>query len=95
MNKHSLPPTSSIPSQPVKEVDPFCRAFALVVRRHRERMHLSPGRLAERSHLSRTMIEFIEAVGRIPTMGVAVRVARALGVQLSRLTHEAERMMQL
>ena len=92
MNKHSLPSKSPIPSQPVKEVDPLCRAFALVVRRHRERLKLSPERLAERSGVSRSMIDFIEAVGRIPTLGVQLRLARGLGVRLSRLIHEAERM---
>ena len=92
MNKHSLPPKSPIPSQPVKEVDPLCRAFALVVRRRRERLKLSPARFAKKCNLSRSMIEFIEAVGRIPTLGVELRLARGLGVRLSRLIHEAERM---
>lgn len=69
-------------------------AFALVLRRHRERKAFSQEKLAERAELHPTYIGMLERRLRNPTLNVAKKLAQALGVSLGRLLTEAETVQQ-
>lgn len=69
-------------------------AFALVLRRHRERKALSQEKLAERSDLHPTYVGMLERRLRKPTLNVTKQLARGLGMSLARLVAEAEAIEQ-
>ena len=66
------------------------RAFALVLRQHRERMTLSQEALAEKAGLHPTYIGMLERSVRNPSLNVTQELARALGLPLAKLIAEAE-----
>jgi transcriptional regulator with XRE-family HTH domain len=65
-------------------------AFALVLRRHRERRALSQEMLAEKSDLHPTYVGMLERRLRNPTLNVTKKLATALRMPLARLIAEAE-----
>jgi transcriptional regulator with XRE-family HTH domain len=69
-------------------------AFALVLRRHRERKLLSQEALAEKANLHPTYIGMLERSLRNPSLNVIKELARALGVPLAKLIAEAETIHQ-
>lgn len=69
-------------------------AFALVLRRHRERKALSQEGLAEKADLHPTYIGMLERSLRNPSLNVTKKLAQALGVPLARLIAEAETIQQ-
>ncbi len=67
------------------------RQFGRVVRRHRERLGLSQEKFSEKAQIHRTYVSSIE-LGKVHVgLGVAFKLADALGVLLSRLISEVER----
>jgi transcriptional regulator with XRE-family HTH domain len=66
-------------------------AFAAAVKRHRKRRGVSQETLAEAAAVHRTYVGLIERGARTPTIDVAERIAKALGLSLSALIKEAER----
>ena len=67
------------------------RQFGRVIRRHREHLKLSQEEFAERAEIHRTYVSSIE-LGKVHVgLGVAFKLAEALGVFLSRLIEEVER----
>ncbi|MGA2281105.1 MAG: helix-turn-helix transcriptional regulator [Verrucomicrobiota bacterium] len=69
-------------------------AFALVLRRHRERKAFSQEKLAEKSDLHPTYIGMLERSLRNPSLNVTKELAKALGVSLAKLIAEAEALQQ-
>lgn len=67
------------------------KRFGRVVRRHRERLGLSQEEFAEKASIHRTYVSSVE-LGKVHVgLGVAFKLADALGVLLSRLIAEVER----
>jgi transcriptional regulator with XRE-family HTH domain len=66
-------------------------AFGAVVRRHRKAYGLSQGTLAEKAAIHHTHVGLIERGERNPSLDVANRVAKALGLTLSAMIAEAEK----
>jgi transcriptional regulator with XRE-family HTH domain len=66
-------------------------SFALVVQKHRMERGLSRAVLAEQSGLHQTYIGLLERGKRSPNLDTAQAIARALGVPLSRLIAESEK----
>jgi transcriptional regulator with XRE-family HTH domain len=66
-------------------------AFGAVVRRHRKASGLSQEILAEKAEIHHTHVGLIERGERNPSLDVAHRVARALGLTLSTMIAEAEK----
>lgn len=66
-------------------------AFGAVVRRHRKARNLSQEKLAEKADIHHTHVGLIERGERNPSLDVAYRVARALGLTLSAMVAEAEK----
>ena len=66
-------------------------AFGAVVRRHRTAKRLSQEALAEKADIHHTHVGLMERGERNPSLGVAHRVARALGLTLSAMIAQAER----
>ena len=69
----------------------FSDAFAAVLTRHRRGKRLSKEALAQASGLHQTYIGLIERGLRNPTLDTAHALANALGVPLSELIVQAER----
>ena len=69
-------------------------AFALVLRRYRERKAFSQEKLAEKSDLHPTYVGMLERCLRNPTLNVTKKLAQGLGVPLARLIAEAEAIQQ-
>lgn len=67
-------------------------AFAKVVEAHRQSKGLSKTGLAEKSSVHQTYIGLLERGLRSPSLDTANAIARALGVPLSRLVAEAEKL---
>ncbi len=68
----------------------FQRAFGAAVRRRRHKLGLSQEDFAERADIHRTYVSKIEA-GKVDMgLGVACRIAKALGTRLSKLIEETE-----
>jgi transcriptional regulator with XRE-family HTH domain len=67
------------------------RALAQVIHKRRVAKGISMTKLAESSGLAQTYIGFIERHINTPTIDSANAIAKALGVKLSRLIIEAER----
>lgn len=67
------------------------RTFGMTIRRQRHKQKLSQEDFAEKADVHRTYISSVE-LGKVSVgMGVAYKLAKALGVPLSRLLQEAER----
>ena len=67
------------------------RTFGGVVRRQRHKLGLSQEDFAEKADIHRTYVSSIE-LGKVQVgIGVAFKLAKALGVPLSRLVQEVER----
>jgi transcriptional regulator with XRE-family HTH domain len=69
-------------------------AFALVLRRHRERQALSQEALAEKAGLHPTYIGMLERSLRNPSLNVIKELAKALRMPLAKLITEAEALQQ-
>lgn len=69
-------------------------AFAAVVRKHRTAKGMSQELLAERADVHPIYIGYIERCERNPTLKVAKAIADALGVSLTELIGEAERIQK-
>ena len=66
------------------------RTFGMVIRRQRHKRGLSQEDFAEKADIHRTYVSSIE-LGKVQVgVGVAFKIAHALGVPLSRLFHEVE-----
>lgn len=70
--------------------DKFSSSFAVVVRKHRQRIGLSQETLAERASIHRTYVGMLERGERTPTIDVAAQLAGALGLPLDALVAEAQ-----
>lgn len=66
-------------------------AFSLVVKNHREKRNLSRSALAELAGLHQTYIGMLERDERSPNLDTANAIANALGLSLSKLIAETER----
>ncbi len=75
----------------LKERSRLSEALARAIKRHRSRQRLSQEALAEAAGVHHTYVGLVERGERNPTIDVAERLARALGVKLSTLIAEAER----
>jgi transcriptional regulator with XRE-family HTH domain len=69
----------------------IAQTFGKVIRKHRLALKFSQEALAEKADLHPTYIGLVERGMRIPGLGAASRIARALGKQLSEIIAEAER----
>jgi transcriptional regulator with XRE-family HTH domain len=67
-------------------------ALAKAIKRRREAKGMSQAKLAELSGLAQTFIGMIEKCQRTPTVDTANSIAKALGVSLSKLIVEAEKL---
>jgi ribosome-binding protein aMBF1 (putative translation factor) len=72
----------------------FHRALGLVVRYTRARRALSQEELGDRSELHRNYVGAIERGEINPTFRVLLKLARGLGLPLSELIREQERIVQ-
>jgi len=70
------------------------RAFATVVKKHRTAKGMSQELLAEKADVHPIYIGYIERSERNPTLKVAKAVADGLGVSLTELVAEAERIQK-
>jgi transcriptional regulator with XRE-family HTH domain len=66
-------------------------AFGAVVRRYRKAYGLSQETLAEKADIHHTHVGLIERGERNPSLNVAHRAARTLGLTLSDMIAEAEK----
>ena len=67
-------------------------AFALVLQRHRAAKKMSKEGLAQRAGLHQTYVGLIERGLRNPSLDVANSIAVALGVPLSQMIADAEKL---
>lgn len=68
----------------------FAKRFGMEIRKEREKHKLSQEEFAAMAGIHRTYISSIE-LGKVdPSLGVAKRVARALGMKLSEIISKAE-----
>ena len=70
-------------------------AFSQVVKKHREKNEISRSALAELSGLHQTYIGLLEREKRSPNLDTANAIADALGLPLSQLIAEAERILRI
>lgn len=68
----------------------FATSFARALRGRRLRVGLTQETLAERAGLHPTYVSMIETAKKVPTMDAAQRLAKGLGIKLSKLVAEAE-----
>jgi transcriptional regulator with XRE-family HTH domain len=69
-------------------------AFAIVLKRHRVAKKMSKEALAQKAGLHQTYIGLIERGDRNPSLDASNRIAGALGVKLSGLIQEAEKLLK-
>ena len=67
-------------------------AFSRVVKKHREKCGLSRAGLAEKAGLHQTYIGLLEREKRSPNLDTAKAIAKALGLSLTQMIAEAERL---
>ena len=72
----------------------MARALAGVIRRHRERLKLSPNQLEELSGVRRQTINNIEKDKEFPSVYIVGRIAAGLGIPYDQLGVEAVRWLQ-
>lgn len=65
-------------------------AFAVVLKRHRQKRGISQEALAEMADIHPTHVSLIERFERNPSINVAKALAKALGFSLAELFQEAE-----
>jgi transcriptional regulator with XRE-family HTH domain len=70
------------------------KAFAAVVRKHRTAKRMSQELLAERADVHPIYIGYIERSERNPTLKVAKAIADGLGLSLTQMISEAERLQK-
>ena len=68
----------------------FATSFARTLRGRRLRVGLTQESLAERAGLHPTYVSMVETAKKVPTMDAAQRLAKGLGIKLSKLVAEAE-----
>lgn len=68
---------------------PLSKRFGTTIRRHRMAADVSQEQLAERAGLHPTYIGMVERGIRNPTLDVAERISKALGLELSVLISES------
>jgi len=66
------------------------RQITLALKRLREEQGLSQGALAKLAGVTRPAISHIENSKRRPTLMVSLKIAHALGLELSEVIHTAE-----
>lgn len=66
-------------------------AFATVLKKHRASCGMSQEKLAEKANIHPTHVGLIERSLRNPSIKVAKAIADALGIPLSQMINEAER----
>lgn len=69
----------------------ICTAVARILREERLKAKISLNRLAAKAGLSYQIISYIERELRTPKLDTLVRIANALGIQLSDVIRRAER----
>jgi len=67
-------------------------AFSQVVKKHREKNGISRAALAEMAGLHQTYVGLLERQERSPNLDTAKAIADALGLPLSKLIAESERL---
>ena len=67
-------------------------AFSRVVKKQREKSGLSRAALAEKAGLHQTYIGLLEREDRSPNLDTAKSIADALGIPLTKMIAEAERL---
>ena len=70
----------------------MANAFGVVLKRHRRAKKLSQEALSEKAGLHPTHVSLIERFQRNPSLNVAASLAKALGLALSEMIAEAERL---
>lgn len=71
------------------KVQANCKRVAALLQKERERQNLSMTVLAERSGLSQPSVSYIERGMRIPNLDTLLRLADALGIELSEIIAQA------
>jgi len=66
-------------------------AFSRVVKKHREKCGFSRAALAEKAGLHQTYIGLLEREKRSPNLDTAKAIANALGLSLTEIISEAEK----
>jgi ribosome-binding protein aMBF1 (putative translation factor) len=66
-------------------------AFSRVVKKHREKNGFSRAALAEKAGLHQTYIGLLEREKRSPNLDTAKAIANALGLSLTEIVSEAEK----
>jgi transcriptional regulator with XRE-family HTH domain len=66
------------------------KALGFLVRKHREKLHISQEELATRSNLDRTYISGIERGVRNPSLTALLSLANGLGISISQLLENLE-----
>jgi transcriptional regulator with XRE-family HTH domain len=69
-------------------------AFAVVLKKHRQKQGISQETLAEAADIHPTHVSLIERFERNPSINVAKALAKALGFSLAELFQEAEALQQ-
>jgi len=69
-------------------------AFAVVLKKHRLDSGLSQEALAKRARLHQTGIGFLERGERSPSIDTLEAISKALGISVSSLMSEAERLQK-
>ncbi|MFN2588542.1 MAG: helix-turn-helix domain-containing protein [Actinomycetota bacterium] len=69
----------------------LARAFGAAIRKERESQGLSQEALGDAARLDRRYVSGLERATRNPTLASMEKLAKALGVPLSKLVAEAER----
>lgn len=75
---------------PAKQVD-LSGAFSMVVERRRKAQKLSRNALAQKAGVDQTYVGLLERGLRSPSLDTAERIAKALGLKLSGMLSEAEK----
>jgi len=77
-------------TEPKKEPDPFCVIVGQVLREARERKQLPLKGVSEPAGLSRQTVQFVESATHDARVSTLRRMARGVGLPLSRVIAEAE-----
>ena len=75
-----------------REVERVCEAVAGILREERERRGLAMLTVAERAGVSQQMVSYVERGIRRPTLEMALRIAKAIGVELAEVLVRAEKL---
>jgi transcriptional regulator with XRE-family HTH domain len=72
------------------KVEKLKAELGLIIRRKRHKLNISQEKLADKANIHRTYISSIELAKVDVGIGVALKIAAALGIPLSKLIKEAE-----